>query len=380
MRAALFLVLVVASACVGRSRPEATIAAAPPVTWLCRPGMPGDACAEATLTSTDFDTRAVQPYVPAAHPNVDCFYLYPTVDMELVPGNHEALDDRRNVVPTTLAQVGRFGATCALWVPLYRQVTLGTWLQPKEELEKGLARAYGDVERAFSEYLASAPPGRGIVLVGHSQGAEMVVRLLRRFFEHDAAMRARLVLAMAIGGEVDVAAGRTTGGTFATIPICSRPLETGCVVAYRTHAAREPVAAARFAPPPGRETACVNPATLDTGSADDVGDVGDAVGPATPARLSRAVFPIDGMFGIPLRGVADVRTPFVELRSGYTARCVEGARGYRYMEIDAVDPKGPIDLHHRHFRTLRLGLHVLDMQLLQGDLVRLVEHRANPRT
>ncbi len=358
------------NACAGRSAREATISTTPPVTWLCRPGMPGDACEGADRTSTELRTREVRPYVPAALPDVDCFYLYPTVDMELVPGNHEALDDRRNVLPVTLAQVGHFGATCALWVPLYRQVTLGTWLQPKDELEKGLARAYGDVERAFAEYLARVPAGRRVVLVGHSQGAEMVVRLLRRFFEYDAAMRARLVLALAIGGEVDVATGHATGGTFDTIPICSRPLETGCVVAYRTHAAGEAVAGGRFASPPGRETACVNPATLDVPDAEW----------GAPGSLSRAIFPVRGVFGVPLRGTASVRTPFVELDSRYTARCVDGTHGYRYLEVGAVDAEAPIDLHDRRFRTLRLGLHVLDMQLAQGDLVRLVERRVGRAT
>jgi len=38
--------------------------------------------------------------------------------------------------------------------------------------------------------------------------------------------------------------------------------------------------------------------------------------------------------------------------------------------------KSPVDLHDRRFRIGKLGLHVLDMQLTQGDLVDMVARRA----
>ena len=356
MRAAFLLFL---AAC-AREHPSAP--SAPIVTWLCRPGLATDPCVTADRTATVLaadGTVTTDPYEPAAQPKADCFYVYPTVDLELVPGNHEDLRDRRHVVETTLAQVGRFGSTCALWVPLYRQVTLGTWLQPRAELEKGLALAYGDVERAFAQYLASTPPGRPVVLIGHSQGAEMAVRLLRQFFERDAALRARLVLAIAVGGSVDVAPGRATGGTFASLPVCTHALETGCVVAYRTHAAGEPVDVGRFGPPPGRETACVSPAALD------------AADGASVQRLSRAYFPSAGMFDVTLRTPV-VATPFVRVDDAYAARCT--GTSYRALEV-AGRADGPVDLHARKLRAYKLGLHVLDLQLAQGDLLDLVARR-----
>lgn len=351
---------------------SAAAASAAPA-WLCRPDRPGDPCAAADLTATDIHadgSRVRAPHPRALAPKVDCFYVYPTVDLDLVPGNHQDLSDARRPLAATLAQVGRFQEACALWVPLYRQVTLGTWLQPRAELERGLAIAYADVERAFTEYLGRADPSRRIVLVGHSQGAEMVVRLLRRFFERDAAMRARLVLAMAIGGEVETAAGRATGGTFASIPVCTRPLETGCVVAYRSHAAGVPVEAARWTPGPGRETACVDPASLD----------GPRVG--AERRLAGATFAVGGDLGRFLRGVSDVTTPFVVYPDLYEARCVRGERGYAYLEIAASPAEGdargagPLDLRGRRLRIGRLGLHVLDLQLPQQDLVAMIARRA----
>ena len=86
----------------------------------------------------------------------------------------------------------------------------------------------------------------------------MVVRLLKKRFERDPAMRARLVVAMPIGGHVTVARGQRTGGTFDTLPLCSAPDESGCVVAFRTHRFGR-VAEGVDAIGGGEEEACVSP-------------------------------------------------------------------------------------------------------------------------
>jgi hypothetical protein len=339
--------------------------------WLCRPDLPADACRSADLTATELrsdGSRVVVAHHAAEHPRVDCFYVYPTVDLELVPGNHTDFADVRKMRATTLAQAARFSETCALWVPLYRQITLGTYLQPTEMLERGLAVAFADVERAFAEYLAQADRTRKVVLIGHSQGAEMVIRLLRRFFDDDPAMRARLLLAMPIGGDVDVAGGSVRGGTTKNIPACSRPNEAGCIVAYRTYAAGERVDPDRWAPPPGRETVCVDPAAIDRGSARE------------PHPLSRTYFAVWPELRGHMRGIDDVTTPFVLLRDFYTARCVRGPGGYAWLEAAVTSSTSdartsPVDLRDRRFRIGKLGLHVLDMQLAQGDLVDMVARR-----
>jgi hypothetical protein len=298
--------------------------------------------------------------------------VYPTVDLELVPGNHGNLEDDRHARAVTIAQAARFGEACALWVPLYRQVTIGTYLQSKDTLERGLSLAFGDVERAFAEYLAHADRNRKIVLVGHSQGAEMVVRLVRRFFDDDAAMRDRLLLALPIGGDVDVATGSTRGGTSKTVPICTRADETGCIVAYRTYSAGEVVDSDRWAPPHGRETVCVDPAALDHGAA-----------PGELQRMSRSYFAVWPQVRRFMRGVSEVKTPFVLVRGLYTSRCVRGPGAYAYLEASPAPEAGdrrtsPVDFRDKRLRIGKLGLHVLDMQLAQGDLIDMVARRAAP--
>jgi hypothetical protein len=335
--------------------------------WLCRPdlALADDPCRSADLTATELHadgTRTLVAHHAAANPSVDCFYVYPTVDLELVPGNHEDLADTRRMRATAVAQAARFTEACALWVPLYHQVTIGTYLQPKGVLERGLSIGFADIERAFAEYLAHADASRKIVLVGHSQGAEMVNRLLRRFFDDDPAMRARLLLAMPIGGDVDTLAGSTRGGTAKNIPTCTRADETGCIVAYRSYAAGERVEPDRWAPPAGHETVCTSP--------------GDPR--PTLSRTYFAVWPELRRF---MHGVDDVTTPFVLLRDFYAARCVRGPDGYAWLEVSQQPSpndkrQGPVDLRDRRFRIGNLGLHILDMQLAQGDLVDMVARRA----
>jgi hypothetical protein len=81
-----------------------------------------------------------------------------------------------------------------------------------------------------------------------------------------------------------------------------------------------------------------------------------------------------------MHGVADVTTPFVLVRDFYGARCVRGPAGDAWLEVSApqaTDTRtSPVDLHDRRFRIGNLGLHVLDMQLAQGDLVDMVARRA----
>ncbi|MDB5212399.1 MAG: lysophospholipase [Myxococcaceae bacterium] len=370
MRVLLFVIAAALAACThdGAAYPSASALAS--ASWLCRPDLPSDPCRSADLTATELradGSRVLVAHRPAEHPAVDCFYVYPTVDLELVPGNHEDLADVRRMRATTLAQAARFTEACALWVPLYRQVTIGTYLQSKETLERGLAFAFADVERAFAEYLARADRSRKIVLVGHSQGAEMVVRLLRRFFDDDPAMRARLLLAMPIGGDVDVLTGDTRGGTAKNVPTCTRPDEIGCIVAYRTYAAGERVEADRWAPPSGHETVCVDPSIIDR---------------AAPAvhRFSRSYFAVWPELRGFMHGTDDVTTPFVLLRDFYGARCVRGPDGFAWLEASVAPATGdsrqsPVELRDRRFRIGKLGLHVLDLQFAQGDLVDMIARR-----
>jgi hypothetical protein len=349
------LILAALVSCAAREQPPQTVAPlsyAENSRWICLPGAAFDACkTELTATVIAPDgTRSTVTHRPLKDPKVDCFYVYPTVDNELVPGNHDDFRDARRERNTTLAQVGLFTEACAVWAPLYRQVTIGTYLRSDDRLERGLAFAFGDVEAAFREFLSRTSPQRKMVLVGHSQGAGMVIRLLRKFFENDPAMRDRLLLAMPIGGDLET-------DSFANIPLCTKPDETGCIVTYRSYTAGDPIEVApRWMPSPGHTTACVDPASIDGGT----------------GRFSRSFFPIMGDVRRFMRNIDGIETPYIELRDHYAGRCVTMPSGFSYLGVTESSP-GPFDMHKRFFK---MGLHLADMQLTEGDLVDMIQRRA----
>lgn len=334
-----------------------------PKTWLCLPGR-SDACAEdldATELRPDGTRVEVRDKPAPGADQVDCFYVYPTVDLRMGPGNHEDFDDLSAIARTTVSQAARFRTTCRLYVPLYRQTTFGTYLRGEEARRPYREVAVSDVVDAFLHYMGQYNQGRKIVLVGHSQGGEMVVELLKRFFDHDPVMRERLLLAMPIGWPMDVAPGQTKGGTFENLPVCSHAGETGCVVGYRSYAAGEAVRVGTAVPSPGRESVCVNPPELAHGKT----SFSRTFFHKPPAPLS-------------LVGMDGMATPFVMTRDLYTGQCVDGPNGLRYLTV-AMTPgdrrTSPVNLALPFLHGV-LGYHLFDMQFPQGDLVDLVAERA----
>jgi hypothetical protein len=330
--------------------------------WLCRPGKKDDVC-HRDLTATEIladGTRVVVPHVAAESPTVDCFYIYPTVDLSPVAGNHTDFADRAPMEKATFAQAARLTEVCRVFAPLYRQVTIGTYFKEGDGGEPFFATAFSDVLDAFLHYLAHDNQGRKVAIVGHSQGGQMVVRLLARLFDRDPTLRQLLLVAMPIGWGVEVPHGTLVGGDLAQIPACSRRDETGCLVSFRTHTRDSTVKGFRPLQGAGYELVCSDP--------------------SPHGRFSRTYYPLDGRMGRFMKGIDGITTPFVLFRDYYEAACTDGPDGYRYLSVAparAPDDKreDPVDLHHRRL-TGALGTHVLDMQLAEGDLIDLIREKA----
>ena len=75
----------------------------------------------------------------------------------------------------------------------------------------------------FAVVAAHYNDGRGIVFIGHSQGASILIALLKRVVDAKPAVRRRLVSALLLGENVTVPKGRAVGGDFEHIPASSRP-------------------------------------------------------------------------------------------------------------------------------------------------------------
>ena len=328
--------------------------------WACRPDLPGDSC-HGDLTATELHadgTRTIVPHVPAPDPPIDCFYVYPTVDMHLRKGNHAELDDVGDVRDTVRSQIARFTETCAVYAPFYRQVSIGTYLaDDSADKDHYFAVAYSDVAAAFRYYMAHYNHGRRVALIGHSQGAQMIVMLIHDTFDRDEALRRQLVVAMPIGFYFDAPTGATVGGTFANLVACTTDAQTGCIVTYRSIASGDRPEPKFWKLAAGHTAMCVNPA-----------------GAGKMASLSRAYFPnakvkVDG-----------VTTPFVLVRDRYQGRCVADPGGRDFFEISEQAEPGDLRpslvnlAKHHGF----IGLHIFDLQFTQGDLIDLIKKKLAP--
>jgi len=250
-------------------------------------------------------------------------------------------------------QFARFRTVCRLFAPLYRAVTLAG-------LKGGgdTALAYGDAVDAWHYYLAHDNGGRGVVLIGHSQGAFILKRLIAAEIDGKP-LAARFVGAILPGGGVDVAGGRDVGGSFSSIPLCRAAGQTGCVIAYSTFPAGAAGAVGPFGlgSEAGRTGACVDPAALDGQQTFD------------------AYLPVLGQG----TGHATIDTPFYTMPGLLSGHCVtEGDRTYLAVSVGP----GPRAENAKRFLAWAedkfpgWGLHAIDINLVIGNLVDLVAQQS----
>jgi hypothetical protein len=369
--AVLALVGVTLAGCSGtKSKPPGSSSAT--TVWLCRPGLAPDPCTSA-LTTTIVPRRGathIERAFPARTPAVDCFYVYPTISGEPTINADRAIGFREQEI--AIAQASRFSQVCRVFAPVYRQITLSALEHPARITVAHALIAYDSVLSAFRDYLAHYNHGRGIVFIGHSQGAAILIRLLKQEIDGVPALRRRLVSALLLGGNVTVRKGSRVGGDFLHIPACSSRGETGCVVAYSSFTSKPPENSqfgrttsdagvrllAPHHPSPNIEVMCVNPAALAGGAG--------VLDPYVPALV---------LAFLPRSSAPAVRTPWVAFPGEYTARCESSgnATWLQVTHIGAATGRRPL---LSGLQDPALGLHVLDVSIALGNLVQLVRYEA----
>jgi len=333
------------------------------VVWLCRPGLADDPCTPSlttTRTSAAGKVLGVEAAPRPTRPTIDCFYVYPTVSDQKTPNADLTVDPTERSI--ALFQVARFSEDCRVFAPMYRQLTLST-LGGQTTAEED-AVAYDGVLAAWRAYLREYNGGRGVVLIGHSQGAYLLRHLIATQIDPDPSLRHRLVSALLMGGNVLVKAGSGIGGDFHHIPACRAAAQTGCVIAYSTFDAVPP-AGSFFgrSPTPGTQVLCTNPASLAGGTG-----VLDPILPSRPfapgSTIAAGIAELE--FTVP-----PVATPWVSVPGAYSAHCTD-TNGASVLE---VTPRNGAPLIHSS-PTPGWGLHLVDVNLALGNLVAIVHTEA----
>lgn len=342
--------------------------------WLCRPGR-ADACTtnqDATVIAAN-GTRSIEKFKPAADPKFDCFYVYPTVSRDPTPNSDLIAGPEETQVAAF--QAARFTQHCRVFAPIYRQVTL-TALQANllgKPVAVDRAMAYADVKAAWESYLARDNKGRGVVLIGHSQGSGMLKMLMQNEIDGKPAQK-RLISAMLLGTNVAVPEGKDVGGDLKAIPLCRSATQTGCLISYVSFRSDSPPPDnSRFGlvAQPGMVAACTNPAALAGGKAVSINYLGAAGAGTGSAR--QGPWTNDG---------APVSTSFVKAPGLISTECAASGK-FRYLAVtvnaDPADPRtdtivGDVAVGNGFLKDW--GLHLIDMNVAMGDLVALSDAQA----
>jgi hypothetical protein len=349
--------------------------------WLCRPGRQ-DACTvdlRTTIVKADggFSREGwkAEPDAP-----IDCFYVYPTVSTDATPFSDMTADPAE--VNVVRQQFARFGSVCRLYAPLYRQVTLAGLRAAIAGGGGGVALStgpqYDDVRDAWKHYLAHDNRGRGVVLIGHSQGSFILTELIRQEIEGKP-IQSQLVSAILLGATLAVPQGKDVGGSFQHVALCRKPAQVGCLVTYVSFRATSPPPAnTRFGKvtEPGMVAACTNPAALSGGSA-----------------VLQSYFFADGRSIIGMAPAPQwvmpgrpIETLWVSVPGLVSARCASNEHA-SYLEVtvhgDRADPRTDDirgDLGVGNQILTDWGLHLIDVNVAMGNLVDMVKQQSRAWT
>jgi len=350
-------------------------------TWLCKPGLASNPCAVkdpgiTTISPTGEVQGTVEPEVTKGYvPKIDCFYVYPTVSDQKTPQATRRIDPEERSI--ALYQAAGYASECRIFAPMYRQVTLQGLLQPKTVTAKMRTQGYQDVVAAWRDYLKHDNKGRGVVLIGHSQGSFVLRQLIAQEIDKNAKVRKQLVSAILLGGNVLVKKGSDVGGDFQHIKACRSATQLRCVIAFSTFNATPPAGAlfgvagtGRSVVPgesaKGREVLCTNPAALGGGSAPVTSRY-----PAAPFAPGTTIGALTTQVGLP---TTTVPAPWIQTHA-YSAQCSSegGANVLRITGEAGAPVLNPLP-------DATWGLHLVDANIALGDLVGLVERESGQYT
>jgi len=389
-----FAVLAIAGSTTAQTPPPAQPAAQPAEpprpndyadakAWLCRPGRTsadGDRCDIDMSTTVVAADGALTREAFKANPNapIDCFYVYPTISTDQAPNADMNADPAEiNVIKQ---QAARFTSVCKVYAPMYRQISLmglrrllaAPGGDPVAFFGNGVQ--YDDVRDAWKYYVEHDNKGRGVVLIGHSQGAYILESLIKNEVEGKP-IQSKMVSALILGATLATPKGKDVGGFFKSIPLCHAASQIGCVINYSAFRATVPPSASTLfgrTADPATGGSCTNPAALG-GGAGDLHAYFDTSGQTITNKP-------------PIKPWAEgktVDTPWVSVPGLLTGKCVTN-NDITYLEVtvngvpsdprvdeitgDVAPAPSPIGA--------QWGLHLIDVNLTMGNLLDIVGQQA----
>lgn len=174
-----------------------------------------------------------RPASQDASKSADVFYVHSTTFYRGRQWNAPVDDpeaDRTRRLIAAPNEVGPFAAAADVWAPRYREATLFSQFTHKYDGLSARQLAYGDVKRAFGQFLSERDPERIVILVGYGQGGLHIQGLFRDFFQGEFnPLRRRLAAAYVIGAA-------TTADSLSSLspalPVCDDADAVRCIVSY----------------------------------------------------------------------------------------------------------------------------------------------------
>jgi hypothetical protein len=345
-----------------------------PESWLCRPGASDPCSGDASVSRVPPNAAVTLDLLPATRtPKIDCFYVYPTVSTDPAPNSDMIADPAEKTVAQ--AQAAPFRQACRVFAPLYRQVTLAALRDRMMGKGDGgdRAMAYSDVKAAWADYLKHDNKGRGVILIGHSQGSGMLKALIQHEIEGKPVAK-QLIAAYLAGHNMLVPKGQDVGGDLKSTPLCRSTTQTGCVVAWVSFRDTMPVPpVSLFGRPPasssaGMAVACTNPAALAGGRV-----------PLRPLMVNRTGIVDSGNPPPKWAKGRNIYTPFVALPGLLSGECMAREDAHVLsvaINADPADPRtdtinGDVVVNGQVVPSW--GLHLIDLNVVMEDLMALAK-------
>ena len=264
-----------------------------------------------------------------------CFYVHPTDSLAATANTGLAPTGLDIYVATE--QAAPLSQVCDVWAPSYRSQT---WPSVRKGFggDEAVMRstftvAYDSVLPAWRWFLAHSG-GKPVILAGDSQGSAVLIHLISAQLDHEPSVLRRLVVAILVGGNLQVPVGKTAGATFTRVPLCTAGTQTGCAIAFSSYPSQPPPDSVFGRPgqgtslqsgqtaTAGQQVACVNPAALGGGAGD--------LDPFLLTATQTTRFPVDSG-----RLTEPVSTPWVTYPGLYAASCQHGG-GAAWLQVTSL--------------------------------------------